>query len=211
MFCIIWCFRKKNNIFQNCIALDNPLDKIEETFEVNLPEKETLDDYIDMVLPQIAHLGEDLREQKFYVAPGGKPWLEVRDDPGFQEMVLHFFNDGGEYLQSVDGNVTKGRWRLLDGTNKMIIETGGDKAPLRSELYELAFLNQYFFILRKHGNQHKGKRYFFMGYEGAIRGLKWRDCIELIYNEYRSQWGMFQYLLIIVVIIVVIVVLFSLW
>lgn len=191
--------------------MDNPFDKIEETFEVNLPEKEGLDDYIDLVLQQIAHLGEDLREQKFYVAPGGKPWLEIRDDPGFQEMVLHFFNEGGEYLQSVDGNVTRGRWRLLDGTNKMIIETGGDKSPARSELFELAFLNQYFFILRKHGNQHKGKRYFFMGYEGAVRGLKWRDCIELMYNEYRSQWGMFQYLLVMVVVIVVIVVLFSLW
>ena len=46
---------------------------------------------------------------------------------------------------------------------------------------------------------------------GKPRGLKWRDCTELLYNEYRSQWGMFQYLLIIIIVIVVGVVLFSLW
>lgn len=186
------------------------MDNIEETFEVNLPERQTLDDYLDFVLPQVRQFSEDLREQKFYVSPGGKPWMEVRDDPGFQESVLHFFNEGGEYLISVDGNVSKGRWRLLDGTNKIIIEQGGDKGG-RSELFELAFLNAQFFILMKHGHlQKRGRnRYFFMGFEPIVRGLKWRDCVELIYNQYRSQWGMFQWLVIIFVIIVIAVVLFS--
>lgn len=193
--------------------MDNPLDKIEETFEVDLPKRESLDDYVNAILPQIAHLGEDLREQGFFSKTGGKPWLEVSDKPDFVETIVHFFNEGGEYLKSINGNVTHGKWRLLDGTNKMIIEQGiePNKPPKTSELYELAFLNQFFFILRKHGNQYNGKQYFFMGYEGAIRGLKWRDCVELLYNEYRSQWGMFQYLLIFVIIIVVIVVLFSMW
>ncbi len=191
--------------------MNNPFDNIEETFEVNLPVRETLDQYLDTILPDIWQLGEDLREQKYYVMPGGKPWLEVRDDPGFQESVLHFFNDGGEYLQSVDGNVSRGRWRLLDGTNKIIIEQGGsDRHPGRSELYELAFLNSAFFILKKHGNQSKqGRKYFFMGFEPYIRGLKWKDCVDLLYNEYRSQWGAFQYILIFAIIIIIGVVLFS--
>ena len=191
--------------------MNNPLDNIEETFEINLPVKETLDDYLDTILPDIRPLGEDLREQKFYVMPGGKPWLEVRDDPGFQEAVLHFFNEGGEYLQSVDGNVSRGKWRLLDGTNKIIIEqSGSDRHPGKSELFELAFLNAKFFILRKHGNQNKkGKQYFFMGFEPLIRGLKWKDCVDLLYNEYRSQWGAFQYILILAILIIIGVVLFS--
>lgn len=191
--------------------MDNPLDKLEETFEVELPEVETLDKYIDTILPSVRQFSEDLREQKFWVSSGGKAWMEVRDDPGFQEAVLHFFNEGGEYLQSVDGNVSKGRWRLLENSNKLILEQGGggDKGPGRSELYELAFLNSAFFILKKHGNASRGKKYFFMGAERAVRGLKWRDCVELLFNEYRSQWGMFQWLLIFGVVIVVIVVLFS--
>lgn len=191
--------------------MNNPLDNIEETFEINLPVRESLDDYLDEILPDIRPLGEDLSEQQYYVMPGGKPWLEVRDDPNFQEAVLHFFNEGGEYLQSVDGNVIRGRWRLLDGTNKIIIELGGsDRNPGRSELYELAFLNARFFILVKHGNQHKqGRKYFFMGFEPMIRGLKWKDCVDLLYNEYRSQWGMFQYVLIAAILIIIGVVLFS--
>ncbi len=186
--------------------MDNPLN-IEETFEINLPERQTLDEYLDFVLPQVRQFSEDLREMKFYVAPGGKPWMEVRGNPEFQEAVLHFFNEGGEYLISVDGNVSHGKWRLLDGTNKMIIDQGKGNA----ELFELAFLNAQFFILVKHGNFQKKKqnRYFFMGYEPVVRGLKWRDCVELIFNQYRSQWGMFQWMVILFVIIVIVVILFS--
>jgi len=194
--------------------MDNPLDKLEETFEVDLPvpQAQTLDAYLDEVLAGIHKLSEDLSEQQYYVASGGKPWLEVRDDPGFQEAVLHFFNPNGEYLQSVDGNVTRGKWRLLDGTNKMIIEQGGiDRNPSRSELFELAFLNNYFFILQKHGNQARKKKgkYMVMGYEPYVNGLKWKDFVDLLYNEYRSQWGTFQNVIVVVVIIIIIVVVLS--
>ena len=199
--------------------MDNPLQNIDKTFELDLPERQTLDDYLDTVLPGIRHLGEDLREMKFFVVEGGKPWMEIRDDPNFQETVLHFFNEGGEYLQSVDGNVSKGRWRLLDQTNKIIIEQGGSSRggskgggdnrsggnPSKSELYELAFLNPQFFILKKHGDQtRKGRRkYFFMGYEGTVRGLKWLDCVELLMNEYRNQWSQFNTWVVVAVVILV--------
>lgn len=191
--------------------MNTPFDDIEETFEIDLPLKESLDSSIDAILRDIRPLSEDLREQKFYVMPGGKPWMEIRDDPGFQEAVLHFFNEGGEYLQSVDGNVSRGKWRLLEGTNKIMIEQGGnERNPGKSELFELAYLDARFFILRKHGNQFKkGRKYFFMGFEPLVRGLKWKDCVDLLYNEFRSQWGAFQYVLIIAVIIVIAVVLFT--
>ncbi|MFQ5447298.1 MAG: hypothetical protein ACE5FF_10210 [Saprospiraceae bacterium] len=195
--------------------MENPLDKLEETFEVDLPvpQTQTLDSYLDIVLADIRRMSEDLREQQYYVASGGKPWLEVRDDPGFQESVLHFFNPQGEYLQSVDGNVHRGKWRLLDGTNKIIIEQGGSSNnPSRSELFELAFLNNYFFILKKHGNQKRKKKskYLVMGYEPYVTGLKWKDFVDLMYNEYRNQWGPFQNIIVVAVIILIIVVVLSL-
>ena len=49
--------------------------------------------------------------------------MEIRDDENFHEAVLHFFNEGGEYLQSVNGNISKGRWRLMGNSNKIIIES----------------------------------------------------------------------------------------
>lgn len=193
--------------------MNNPLDQIGDTFSVDLPKAQSLDDLLDAVLKEVRQYGEDLREQKFYSVPGGKPWLEITDNPEHQEAVLHFFNDQNEYLQSVDGNVSKGRWRLLDTTNKIIIEQGGDRdRPAKSELFELAFLNANFFILKKHGTESSkpGKRkYLFMGHERAVRGLKWTDAVELLFDEYRSDWGLFQWMVILAVVAGAIVLLFS--
>jgi len=203
--------------------MSKALENIGDEFDIALPNKEKLDDYLDMMLPGIRQFSEDLREMENYVIAGGKPWMEIRDDPGFQETVLHFFNEQGEYLQSVDGNVSKGRWRLLDATNKIIIEQGGGGGggkgggrggggnAARSELFELAFLNKTFFILKKHGDQQgkRSRKYKMMAYEGAVRGLKWKDCMELLFNEYRNQVGPFNYLVIAAIVLLVIVILFS--
>lgn len=187
--------------------MENPLDRIEDTFEVNLPvpAENSLEGYLETVLADVYKYSEDLRETEFYVEPGGKPWLEITDDPNIQESILHFFNDGGEYLLSIEGNVTKGKWRLLDGSNKLIIEKGQHL----SELYELAFLNRYFFVLRKHGSHRKKGKYLFMGYEPVAQGLRWRDAVDMMYDAYRSNLTTFSYLVGFIVLIAVIAFAFS--
>ena len=72
--------------------MDNSLSEIGDTFSVELPKSQSLDELLDAVIREIREYGEDLRETKFYSIPGGKPWLEIRDEPDFQESVLHFFN-----------------------------------------------------------------------------------------------------------------------
>lgn len=190
------------------------VDKVSRSFSVELPARETLDQYLDLILPEVRPWGEDLNEKEHYVSTGGKPWLEIRDDEGFHEAVLHFFNEGGEYLQSVEGNVSRGRWRLLDGSNKIILEMSN-----RSELYELAFLSSAFFILKKHGNKNSGggkpgkgrRKYFVMGFEPYMIGLEWRDYIELLFNTYRSQHNTYKTLAIFLVILLAVIILFSLF
>lgn len=186
------------------------LESIARSLNVELPRRDNLDDYLDLILPEISRWGEDLYEQENYVAPGGKPWLEVRDEDNFFNTIVHFFNENGEYLRSTDGNVIKGKWRLLENTNKMIIELGGDKGGL-SELYELAFLNKYFFILQKHGNQLRNRRYFVMGFEPAIQGLEWRDYVEALFNIYRSKHRSYQMMMAAAIIVVIIVILLSIF
>ena len=193
--------------------MNNPLQDIDKAFEQDLPERETMEQYLDMMLPSIRHLSEDLSETKFYMGNGGKPWMEVKEDPDFQEIVLHFFNSNNEYLKVVNGNVYRGRWRLLDQTNKLILEQGGGGKSgdaSRSELFELAFLNAHFFILKKHGVQSgKGLKYFFMGYEGTVKSLSWKDCMELLFNEFRNVWKPFNTIVAVAVIIIVIFLLIS--
>ena len=186
----------------------NWLETILRSLNVELPPRESLDEYLDIIIPEVRKWGEDLAETKYYSHPGGKPWLEVRDEENFHNTVLHFFNDNGEYLRSTDGNVIKGRWRLLEGTNKMIIEAG-DKGGGMGELYELAYLDTYFFILKKHGSQSRRKKYFAMGFEPYVKGLEWRDFAEALFNTYRSKHRTYQIAIAVIAVVVLILLLFS--
>ncbi len=172
---------------------------------------QTLHEYLAFLLfspdTNIRQWSEDLSETDFYVVEGGKPWLQIQDRDNAFETVLHFFNPNGEYLLVVEGNVSRGKWRLLDNTNKMIIEQGQG----RSEMYELAFLSETFFILRKHGGYAVGKKpnFLVLGHERVVARLEWRDYVELLFNTYRSQNKSFNNLLIFFVVLVVIVLLLS--
>lgn len=177
------------------------LEKYRKMFNVELPVSDSMDDYIDFILSHIRPMSEDMREEEYWL---GRRWIEIRDDLSFHESVLHIFNEGGEYLIIVDGNISGGAWKQLDHPNSIVIQHGA-----RHELYDMAFLNDDFFIIKKHGDQkRKGhSKYFVLGAESSVRGLEWRDCMELMFNVYRNntRWG--SYLTAIVVILAVILIL----
>ena len=159
---------------------------ISRAFSPELPrDLGTMDQHLDFILPKVIPYGEDLREEKFWLA---KRWKEVRDDEGFHEAILHIFNPGGEYLLSLDGNLIKGVWRKLGEYNTLIIEIAG-----KSELFDLRFLNPDFLILTKHGDQvRKGQRkYFCLIHERSAYGSKgeldWRNVMEKLFNIWREN------------------------
>jgi hypothetical protein len=157
-----------------------------------------MDQYLDeQILPRIRQHSEDLREDKFFL---NTPWLEFRDDENFHEAILHFFHEDGEYLRCVDGNCKSGKWRYLDGVNKMLIDF-----EKTSQLYDLAFLDNDFFILDKHGDQTrlKERKYYVMVNEKVGKKLEWRDVMELLYNRYQNSLTFFLTLIFIVVAILI--------
>lgn len=167
--------------------MENKLtENISRTFELPLPDAATMDQQLDQIIPKVRPWGEDLYEQQYYLETR---WLEIRDDDEFHESVLHIFRDEGEYMISIDGNITQGIWKILSKSNTFIIEKMVGDAVITSELYDLAFLNKDFFILRKHGDQKRkgGKKYFVLANERSVRGLEWRDVMELLYNQYRNN------------------------
>ena len=167
--------------------MDNKItENISRNFELPLPDGATMDQQLDQILPKIKPWGEDLYEKEYYL---DTRWLEIRDDEQFHESVLHIFREENEYLISIDGNITLGIWEILDKSNTIIIKKTVGDSVITSELYDLAFLNKDFFILRKHGNQIRkgGKKYFVLAREGSVRGLEWRDVMELLYNQYRNN------------------------
>jgi hypothetical protein len=160
------------------------LDRIFNSFELDLPSGlETMDDFVEFIVPKVQPWSEDLREEKFYV---GKRWKEIRDTDTYHETVLNMFMPGGEYLVVVDGDISKGAWRYMADTNTFIVDYGG-----RSQLFDLSFLNDDFFILQKHGDQtRKGRqKYFVYASEMMLqrKKLDWRATMEELYNVYRNS------------------------
>ena len=179
------------------------LDKISSSFELDLPsDLETLEQYVEFIVPRIQTWSEDLWEEKFYV---GKRWKEIRDTDTYHETVLHMFMpfdekaEGNEYMVSIDGDVTKGTWKYLKDSNTFIVEYGG-----KSSLFDLVFLNGDFFILKKHGDQaRKGKqKYFVYGNEKSTSKLEWRNAMEKLYNIYRENSRFSIWLFVIIGIII---------
>ncbi len=187
---------------------NNLLVKFQEAFNPVLPDVGGLKDYLDYIVPYVSDWGEDLIETEFYTEDGGKPWLEFRDQVNFQETVVHFFNPDNEYLRSTNGNILKGEWRILENTNKMIIETfpGGDRKKAIGELYELVYLDKTFFILQKHGDE---KKYLAMGYEPLVRGMTWLEYIQALFWTYRNRHKKFILTVVVIAILVIFFTIFS--
>lgn len=186
------------------MAVENQfLDKLIRSFNVELPVYESMDEYLNEIIPLVRPWGEDLREEEFYI---DTRWLEIRDNDDFHESLLHIFRPDGEYMLSVDGNIYKGGWSRLPKSNTIILEQQGGGG--KSELFDLAFMNADFFILKKHGNQGRiGKRkYFVMGRENLVRGLEWRDVMELLFNRYRNNSQIIVWVVALVIIVAFVVV-----
>ncbi len=174
------------------------LDKIADTFNTELPPAESMDEYLDKIIPVIRQWSEDLREENFYV---GNHWIEIRDDESFHELVLHIFNAENEYLKSVDGALTVRTWRHQ--ANKLFI--GMDEDQEEGEVYELAFMDPEFFILKKHSNPKSlERRYFVLVKESIARKLEWREALELLFNKYKNNNSFYWTMAVIVLLIIAI-------
>ncbi len=184
---------------------DKLLERVTRTFsEPEIPEQESLDEYLDAIIPNIRQWSEDLVEDSFFL---DKPWREIRDDTAFHQDLLHFFNEGGEYLMSLDGDVTNGMWRYLERANKFMIEHGGE-----AELFELAFLSKDFFILSKQGHNHGAlddRKYFFMIYEPRGGGLEWNDAVQLLLDTARNNNRLYFTIALIAILIITLILLLS--
>ncbi|KAA3621491.1 MAG: hypothetical protein DWQ02_27620 [Bacteroidetes bacterium] len=182
--------------------MDNKIvDNIADAFNSELPPAESMDEYLDKIIPQIRSNSEDLREEEYYV---GKHWIEFRDADDFHEITMHIFNPEGEYIQSIDGNFKTGEWRFLE--NKLIFGFEGSKG----EIFELAFLDGEFFILKKHGNpKAMERRYFVLVKESVARKVEWREALEMMYNKYKNSSSFYITVAVIILLIVAIFVALS--
>lgn len=189
-------------------------DQIAEALNPQIPEAEDLTGYLDQIVPLIRGSSEDLREEEFYV---NRPWVEVQDNENFHELVFHFFSPqpghedivDREYLKTVDGQVWSGKYRYVG--NKMFID---DDHYDSSRVYELAFLDDEFFILQLLANPRKftaggDAKYFIMVSERLGRRLEWRELMEHLFRKYQNNNNFYIMLTMIVILIIAIMLVLS--
>jgi len=188
------------------------LDRITKSLNSEPPMADSMDEMLDKIIPMIRPWSEDLRELGNYL---GRHWIELRDDETFHELVLHIFNDEGEYLKSTDGELTLGRWRFMGnklafGPRVEVTDHETDVEEGAGQVFELAFLDKEFFILRRYGNPRKfERRYFVLVIEPIARKVEWREAMDHLYNKYRNNNSFYITMSVIVLLIVLIVMLLS--
>ena len=183
------------------------LDRIAESFNTPFPEAESLEEYLDKILPMVGSNSEDLREEAFYT---NKPWVEVQDNENFHELVFHFFSPrpneddlDREYIKTVDGRAQQGMYRYVG--NKMFI---GDDGYQNTNVYELAFMDDEFMILKLLANPKKfvtenTDKYFVLTVERLGRRLEWYDLMRHLFEKYQSN-NLTYYLIAVFIAIIVI-------
>jgi len=121
---------------------------------------------------------QSIEDSSFFI---GKRWLEVRDDLDFQEAILHLFKEDGKYLRILDGDVIPGTWEK--DVKGFFIKIGREY-----EFYEPVFLDDNYFIMRKHGNIiPKGIRpYFMIVIERRAKGREWPELLNMLFEDYQD-------------------------
>ena len=149
------------------------------------------------LVSDIYPFSEDLYEKEYFLE---KKWLQVSDHD--YQKRLHIFRENGQYLESIDGNVLMGTWSILENSNTIIFEKPGLGQQSEKRLYELAFLNEDFFILKKHGNRTGFEnQYLLLGREAIVSGLTWEEVVELIYTRYKNNKKLVRAIVLLIALI----------
>lgn len=176
---------------------DRLLDRIAEPFNVNLPEYPTMEAMIDSLLPVVKKFSEtslnDTDSPLYRVN-----WVRMSDQPGYNRISLYNFDSRGEISIANDGEMDVSSYEIV--TDKRII-IGASKYR-DSFLYELAFLDNDFLILVRHGNRANIKKpYLFFCSEPLGKRLTWDEALEKLVGKYRDN--QMPWLLILIVVLLV--------
>lgn len=167
---------------------DRLLDKIAEPFNLKLPEYTSMHDMIEEVLPAVRKFSEptlDAEDSPLYA----NEWVRITDNPGDNVLKLHRFLRSGEIRIANDG--------AMDSSSHQIVSPGriiiGQSLHRDSYLYDLAFMDNDFLILARHGNDANfTNKYLFYTVEHIGTRLTWDEALEKIVAKYRNNqmpWG----------------------
>lgn len=165
---------------------DRLLDKIAEPFNLNLPEYESMEVMIDSLLPVVGRFSDpSLMDED---APIYKvDWVKMSDIPGVKVVSLHtFMANSGEVRISNDGKMDAMSFKVLSAKRVIV----GQSVHREAVLYELAFMDNDFLILKRHGNEAnfpRNTKYLFYCREAIGTRLEWNEALEQMGDKYRNN------------------------
>lgn len=163
---------------------DRLLDRIAEPFNVSISEEyESIEEMADAILPKVKQFSlpslEDPESPLFKTN-----WILMNDTPGDNKVRMHSFDMKGEIAISIDGEMSSSYFDIV--TSKRIII--GASRYRDSYLYELAFMDNDFLLLLRHGNRANIKTpYLFYCSEPIGRRLTWDEALEKLVGKYRDN------------------------
>ncbi|MBC6992886.1 hypothetical protein QWY85_03715 [Neolewinella lacunae] len=177
---------------------DRLLDKIAEPFNLKLPEYSSMEEMIEEVLPAVAKYSDPTLDDED-AAIFKTDWVLMSDQVGNTAVSLHTFRPSGEIRIAIDGAIESRSFQVVKARRIIM----GYSLSRDSVLYELAFMDSDFLILRRHGNaaNHKQKYVFFCSEPIGTR-LTWDEALERLVGKYRDN--QMPWLLVLVVILVLV-------
>ncbi|OAV46151.1 hypothetical protein [Lewinella sp. 4G2] len=182
---------------------DRLLDKIAQPFNIELEERETMREMIDEILPAIRPFSEphlDDEDSPLF----SRNWVRMTDNPGDTVVKLHTFSRTGEIMVSNDGEMDSLSFKITD-PNRIII---GEAIHRNSFLFELAFMDNDFLILVRHGNERNfDNKYIFYAVEHIGTRLKYNEALTKLVTKYRNN-AMPWWLVVVALLVIAAVVLY---
>lgn len=179
---------------------DRLLDKIAEPFNVNLPEYKTLESMLNEVLPVVQSFGETRFEEDGPLTQIN--WVRMTDMVGDTTLRLYRFQPGSSEIQIAnDGDMDSLSYSILPDNRRRIII--GQSLYRDSVLYELAFLDNDFLILKRHGNLanvDERRRYLLFCSEPLGTRLTWDEALEKLVAKYRNSAMPWQWIIVILLL-----------
>ncbi|MEM9529067.1 MAG: hypothetical protein AAGA31_20825, partial [Bacteroidota bacterium] len=173
-----------------------------DPYPQNRPDDAAMEQMSDEVLPADKTFSEPSLEEED--APLFKVnWVKMSDRPGDTVLSLHSFSPTGEISIANDGKMEAQSFSIVN-SKRIII---GQSMYRDSFLYELAFMDNDFLILKRHGNEANIKNKYLMYCSEPIgTRLTWDEALEKLVSKYRdNQMPWLPILIVLLVILAVII------
>jgi hypothetical protein len=163
--------------------------------EIDLTPQKSLDEQLEILLKNYPSV---LPFEKLQALLSSQRWTEIH--PYMEEnKILHLFDPMGEYIYSINGNITKGKYKLLISSQTLVLEKcNAEGSILTAELFELVYADQNYLFLSKHGDQRSfdQRKFLALGEESEVSNKSLEEIMEELGKESYFQFSTLFWVLV---------------